>query len=109
MAPLKDFYRGDTKRWLVTFEQDITGGIVTFRMAKTMDQAAPDLQIVGVVEEPSVPGNPTYSALMTITAEQSDGLAAGTYTTMHHLALNGDSHTFNVQALKVLPVVPKNS
>lgn len=44
MNTLADFYQGETKSWHVAFDTDISSATLYFRMAKTKDQATPDLE-----------------------------------------------------------------
>lgn len=101
---LADFYHGDTKKWSVTFPYNVSGAVVKFRMAKTLDQVAPDLEIVGVVDPGDV--SKINFEIDAMTSETS--LTPGRYLAEHELSMNGENYRFNVQEkLFVKPGVPK--
>lgn len=107
MAQLADFYKGNTKRWRVTFPTDIAGSTVKFRMARSLSQNAPDLEIQGVLDDPDVNGE-IFGATMEITAAVSTDLAAGEYFAEHELTTVGlDVTTFLPQKIRVKTGVPK--
>lgn len=101
---LSDFIRGNTKKWTVTFPYDVTGAVVKFRMAKTLDQEAPDLEITGTVN----PEPEANTVSFVISAEDSAALSVGRYYAEHEIFMTGELYTFNSQEkLLINPGVPK--
>lgn len=101
---LANFIHGNTKKWTVTFPYDVTGAVVKFRMAKTLDQAAPDLEITGTVNDP--PQQNTVDFV--ISAADSQALGTGRFYAEHEILLSGELYTFNSQEnLLVNAGVPK--
>lgn len=104
---LSDFFRGNTKRWRVTFASDITGAVITFRMARSLSQAAPDLEVVAVLDGPDGQGQ-ILGATLEISAVASALLAGGDYFAEHEITTaTGEVTTFLSQTIKVRAGVPK--
>ena len=107
MEKLRDFYRGATKRWKVTFPFDISGGAVLFRMAQDIHADVPDLEIAGTLDAADGTGQ-IFGATMEISAAASRPLTPGDYHCEHELDMpTGDVSIFGEQRIKLLPGVPK--
>lgn len=100
---LSSFKWGNTKKWTVSFPYNVSAAVVKFRMAKTLDQDQPDLEITGVPHP-----DDAAKTKFTISAEESGTLTCGRYFAEHELNMNGEVYTFNDQDdLKVNAGVPK--
>ncbi|MGK2905047.1 MAG: hypothetical protein ACSLFH_01710 [Desulfuromonadales bacterium] len=100
---LSDFYQGNTKKWSVTFPYNVSGAVIKFRMAQTLGQADPDLEITGELDSEDA-----SKINFTIDSATSEGLAHGSYFAEHELVMNGEVYSFNVQdKLRVKHGVPK--
>jgi hypothetical protein len=104
---LKDFYRGDAKRWRVVWPNDIAGAVIVFGMKKLLTQEVPDLQIVATLDAPDENGR-VYGGFFEITATQSRLLVPRTYFCDHEITLpTGEVGTFGAQQINVLADVAK--
>jgi hypothetical protein len=105
---LNDFYQGDTKRWAFESEQDLTGSLFVFRMAKDLEQPTPDLEIEGVLDSPVPSLNTIHRVWFTIPGNLSAGLAPGAYLCHHRWRdAQGLVLTFLQTPIVVKPSLPK--
>lgn len=97
---LTDFYQGDTKRWKLTWPDDITGATIRFLMKYELGED-PVLDIEAVLDAP-VDGV-ILGATFEITAAQSAALDIKRYRCWHKITkANGDVGTFMEQNISVL-------
>lgn len=99
---VSDFYKGNTVRWMVPFTFDVSAATVKFRMAKTLTQDLPDLEITGE----KIPEN-SMQMFFEIAATDSDDLDPGDYHACHEIVMGDERYTFNDQTLTVKLGVPR--
>lgn len=101
MKELKDFYRGDTKRWSVIWPFGIEGSTSVFRLARSKTQAEYDLEVTAILVNDT-------TTTFEISAADSADLAPGTYFAEHETTLSGgDVITYGTQRIKVLQDLPE--
>ncbi len=106
MQQLADFYQGETKRWFVEFDTDISGSLLFFRLAKKRSQTAPDLEIAGVLDPADAQGQ-IKRVTFEITASASEDLDTVTYHAEHELRSVDRVDIFLPQKLNIKQRVPK--
>jgi hypothetical protein len=106
---LNDFVAGDTKRWQVTWPENIAGAVIKFRMAKDPDQALADLEITATLDDPDVDGF-IFGGTFEITPVLSAALDAGNYFSEHEMTLaGGEVGTFYRQTIGVIKQLPEGA
>lgn len=99
-SKIKDFYRGDTKRWAINWPVDITGATIKFMMSLDTN-VVPDLTVQAELMDPV--GGEILGAYVEITETMSAALEPGRYTVEHEITLaGGDVGTFGRQTLRVI-------
>lgn len=106
MDQLADFYQGETKRWFVEFDTDISDSTLYFRMAKQRSQAAPDLEIVATLDPPDGQGQ-VLRATFNITATMSEALDDVSYQAEHEIRSATRVDIFLPQKIEVKQRVPR--
>lgn len=106
MDKLADFYQGETKRWYVTFAEDISTSELFFRMAKKRSQVAPDLEISATLDPPDGQGM-VLRATFVISAAESEALDAVAYEAEHEIRSGTTVDIFLPQKIEVKQRVPK--
>ena len=107
MEQLADFYRGATKRWRIEFSENIAGSAIYFRMARSLSQLAPDIEVAATLDTPDVEGA-VFGATLEISAELSLSAPAGDYYAEHQwVTASGDSLPFLNQKIALELGVPR--
>lgn len=80
MPALKDFYRGDTKRYRITFNQDVAGGSLLLTMKRSLED--PDssavVQQAGVMDPHDAQGQ-VFGGYITLDAATTKQITPGEY------------------------------
>lgn len=111
MNKLADFFQGETKNWRATFEDDLSNSTLYFRMAKKLDQAAPDLEVMATLDSPIDEGLPTQRILgcsFSISNAASEALEPGEYYGEHEIRSLNRVDLFLRQRITVMLRVPKS-